>query len=141
MAVFMKAQMDDTGRKIRAAVVGASGYTGVELLRLLINHPVVEITALTSESYADSPIEEVFPSLFGTLKLTCTKFDAREVAKRADVIFLAVPHKTAMTAAVELLPCLEYCVWFSCEHCAAKSLQSCLTLCDRMDCSLPGFFV
>ncbi|MDE2484312.1 MAG: N-acetyl-gamma-glutamyl-phosphate reductase [candidate division NC10 bacterium] len=100
----MKQRMDDTGRKIRVAVVGASGYTGVELLRLLISHPAVEITALTSESYADLPIDEVFPSLFGILKLACNKFDAREVAKRADVIFLAVPHKTAMTAAVELLP-------------------------------------
>jgi N-acetyl-gamma-glutamyl-phosphate reductase len=104
MAVFMKQQMDDTGRKIRVAVVGASGYTGVELLRLLISHPAVEITALTSESYADSPIGDVFPSLFGILKLTCNTFDAREVAKHADLIFLAVPHKTAMTAAVELLP-------------------------------------
>src|SRR5574337_1397129 len=104
MAVLMKQQMDDTGRKIRVAVVGASGYTGVELLRLLINHPAVEITALTSESYAGAPIDEVFPSLFGLLTLTCNKFDAREVARRADLIFLAVPHKTAMTAAVELLP-------------------------------------
>lgn len=101
---MMNQQMGDTGHKIRVAVVGASGYTGVELLRLLISHPAVEITALTSESYADSPIEEAFPSLFGVLKLTCKRFDAREVAKRADVIFLAVPHKTAMTAAVELFP-------------------------------------
>ncbi len=100
----MKQQMGDTERKIRVAVVGASGYTGVELLRLLINHPAVEITALTSESYAGAPIEEVFPSLFGLLTLACNKFDAREVARRADLIFLAVPHNTAMTAAVELLP-------------------------------------
>ena len=104
MAVFMNSQIDNTGCKIRVAVVGASGYTGVELLRLLVNHPAVEITALTSESYADAPIEEVFPSLFGMLNLTCKKFDAQEVAKRADLIFLAVPHKTAMTAAVELHP-------------------------------------
>ncbi len=96
--------MSDTGRKIRVAVVGASGYTGVELLRLLVNHPAAEITVLTSESYADRPIEEVFPSLFGMLTLTCEKFDAREVAKRADVIFLALPHKAAMAAAVALLP-------------------------------------
>lgn len=97
-------QQDNVERKIRTAVVGASGYTGVELLRLLINHPAVEITALTSESYAGSPIEEVFPSLFDVLALTCKRFDPHEVAKCADVIFLAVPHKTAMTAAVELFP-------------------------------------
>src|SRR5574337_715638 len=102
--MYGNTQMNGAGRTIRVAVVGASGYTGVELLRLLINHPAVEITALTSESYAGAPIDEVFPSLFGLLTLTCNKFDAREVARRADLIFLAVPHKTAMTAAVELLP-------------------------------------
>ncbi len=91
-------------RKIRAAVVGASGYTGVELIRLLINHPAVEITALTSESYADSSIGEVFPSLSGLLSLTCKKFDPHDVARESDLIFLALPHKTAMAAAVELLP-------------------------------------
>ena len=69
----MKQKRDDRGRKIQAAVVGASGYTGVELIRLLINHPAVEITALTSESYADSSIGEVFPSLSGLLSLTCRK--------------------------------------------------------------------
>lgn len=100
----MKQQMEGPERKIRAAVVGASGYTGGELLRLLINHPAVEITALTSESCADLSIEEVFPSLFGILKLTCKKFHPHEVAKHADLIFLALPHKTAMRAAVELLP-------------------------------------
>lgn len=100
----MKQQTDDVKHKARVAVVGASGYTGVELLRLLINHPAVEITALTSESYAGAPIGEVFPSLFGLLALTCHKFDARDVARRADLIFLAVPHKAAITAAVELLP-------------------------------------
>src|SRR5574337_1678882 len=104
MAVLMKKQMGETRQQIRVAVVGASGYTGVELLRLLINHPAAEITALTSERYADSSIEEVFPSLFGVLTLTCKKFDPREVAKRADLIFLAVPHSTAMTAAAALLP-------------------------------------
>lgn len=97
-------QKRDTGRKIRAAVVGASGYTGVELIRLLINHPAVEITALTSESYLDLPIGDVFPSLSGLLDLTCRKLDPQEVAKDADLIFLALPHKTAMAAAAELLP-------------------------------------
>lgn len=100
----MMQKREQTQRKIRTAVVGASGYTGVELLRLLINHPGVELTALTSESYAGSPIGEVFPSLSRLLDLPCRKFDAREVAKDADLAFLALPHSTAMAAAVELLP-------------------------------------
>jgi len=90
--------------KVKVAVVGASGYTGVELLRLLIGHPGVELRALTSESYADLPIGEVFPSVSGLLDLTCRKFDPREVAAVADLIFLALPHRTAMAAAAELLP-------------------------------------
>lgn len=135
----MQQQMNDRGHKIRVAVVGASGYTGVELLRLLINHPAAEITALTSESYADSSIDEVFPSLFGMLKLTCKKFDPREVAQRADLIFLAVPHNTAMTAAAELLPLgrkvidlsadfrlrdpAVYCQWYGVDHAAPELLK------------------
>jgi N-acetyl-gamma-glutamyl-phosphate reductase len=131
--------MSDTGRKIKVAVVGASGYTGVELLRLLVNHPAAEITVLTSESYADRPIEEVFPSLFGILTLTCEKFDAREVAKRADVIFLALPHKAAMAAAVALLPLGKkvidlsadfrlhdpavYAQWYGIDHAAPELLS------------------
>ncbi|HLC21103.1 MAG TPA: N-acetyl-gamma-glutamyl-phosphate reductase, partial [Candidatus Methylomirabilis sp.] len=60
-------QKRETQRKVRAAVVGATGYTGVELIRLLVNHPSVEVTALTSESYGDLSIGEVFPSLSGLL--------------------------------------------------------------------------
>src|SRR3989304_2004546 len=97
-------QQQEKGRKIRTAVVGATGYTGVELIRLLIGHPAVEITALTSESYVDQPIGDVFPSVSGLLGITCEKFDPPEIAKVADMIFLALPHKTAMAAAVELLP-------------------------------------
>ncbi len=95
---------ENTGVKVRVAVIGATGYTGVELIRLLSRHPGVQVTAVTSESYVDSSIGEVFPSLSGTVDLTCRKFDPEEVAKAADLIFLALPHKTAMGAAVQLLP-------------------------------------
>jgi N-acetyl-gamma-glutamyl-phosphate reductase len=92
------------GNKIRVAVVGATGYTGVELIRLLSRHPGVQLTAVTSESYVDLSIAEVFPSLSGVVELACRKFDPEEVAKAADLVFLALPHKTAMGAAVQLLP-------------------------------------
>jgi N-acetyl-gamma-glutamyl-phosphate reductase len=64
----------------------------------------VEIVALTSESYADSSIADVFPSIAGLLDRTCRKFDAKQVGETADMVFLALPHKTAMAHAAELLP-------------------------------------
>lgn len=89
---------------LRVAVAGASGYTGVELLRLLFNHPEVKISALTAEAHAGRPIDEVFPGLFGLLDLPCRKFQPEELAEAADVIFLALPHQTSMTVALKLYP-------------------------------------
>ncbi len=82
--------------KTRVAVIGATGYTGVELLRLLLVHPEVELTALTSQKYIGHPIEEVFPSLKGRLSLICEEFNGERISQKADFIFTAVPHKTAM---------------------------------------------
>ena len=53
--------------KIRVAVVGATGYTGFELVALLQHHPKVEITMITSQSYAGKRIDEIFPALLGIL--------------------------------------------------------------------------
>ncbi len=80
----------------KVAIVGASGYTGAELSRILANHPEVEITAVTSRKFAGQPLAEVFPNLRGRIDLTCENLSAKEVSERADVIFTAVPHKTAM---------------------------------------------
>jgi len=82
--------------KTRVAIVGASGYTGVELIRLLLEHPQVEITCVTSRQYAGVPIAEVFPSLAGRCELTCAAMEVDGIAGQADVALTAVPHKTAM---------------------------------------------
>ena len=82
--------------KIRVGVIGATGYTGAELLRLLLNHPEIEVTVLTSRKYAGARIDEVFPSLTNRLDLKCEELDFEGVSKKADFIFTAVPHKTAM---------------------------------------------
>jgi len=82
--------------KTRVGVVGATGYTGVELLRLLLLHPEVEVTALTSQKYAGNEIDQVFPSLAKYLPLKCEELDFDQISKKTDFIFTAVPHKTAM---------------------------------------------
>jgi N-acetyl-gamma-glutamyl-phosphate reductase len=82
--------------KTRVGIIGATGYTGVELLRLLLHHPEAEVTALTSRKYAGIPIDQVFPSLMKHLRLKGEELDVDQISKKADFIFTAVPHKTAM---------------------------------------------
>jgi len=87
----------------RVAVVGASGYTGVELLRLLAGHPEVEVTCVTSRQQAGQPLSATFPSLAGIYDLKFEALEAAELAGRADVVFLAVPHQAAMGMVPDLL--------------------------------------
>jgi N-acetyl-gamma-glutamyl-phosphate reductase len=82
--------------KTKVGIIGATGYTGVDLLRLLLNHPQVDVTALTSQKYAGVPIDQVFPSLKKYLQLKCEELKVEEISKKTDFIFTAVPHKTAM---------------------------------------------
>ena len=82
--------------KTRVGIIGATGYTGVELLRLLVHHPEVEVTALTSQKYAGMEIGDVFPSLLKSLSIQCEELSIDRILGKTDFIFTAVPHKTAM---------------------------------------------
>ena len=82
--------------KTKVGIIGATGYTGVELLRLLLHHPKVEVAALTSQKYAGMPIDQVFPSLMKHLPLKCEELNVEQISKKTDFVFTAVPHKTAM---------------------------------------------
>ncbi|MGQ9689026.1 MAG: N-acetyl-gamma-glutamyl-phosphate reductase [Desulfobaccales bacterium] len=86
--------------RVKVAVFGASGYTGLELLRLLARHPGVTLVALTSREYQDRPVAEVFPALARIIELAFVPPDPAAVSAAAEVAFLAVPHQTAM----ELVP-------------------------------------
>jgi N-acetyl-gamma-glutamyl-phosphate reductase len=79
------------------AIVGGSGYTGIELLRILKLHPQANVVAVTSRKYAGHPVEEVFPSLHGYDGLLFTEPDVNDLSKSAEWIFTAVPHKAAMS--------------------------------------------
>ena len=81
---------------MKVAVVGASGYTGVELLRLLVRHPQVELCSITSRQYDGMDIAQVFPSLAGLVSLPCSQIDVQKIGQDADLVFTALPHKTAM---------------------------------------------
>jgi N-acetyl-gamma-glutamyl-phosphate reductase len=87
---------------IRTAVVGGTGYTGVELLRFLAVHPDVELTVITSRSEAGRPVAELFPNLRGSLNLRFTAPDV-DALKSCDLVLFATPNGTAMTMVPELL--------------------------------------
>lgn len=87
--------------KIRASIIGVTGYTGIDLLRLLLLHPDVEIAYLTSRQHAREKIGNIYPHL-AHLPLEITDTSPADVAKGSDVVFLALPHKTAQEVAAEL---------------------------------------
>jgi N-acetyl-gamma-glutamyl-phosphate reductase len=88
-------------KKTKAAIVGASGYSGQELIRLLLRHPHVEITQFTSRQYAGKAVAEVFPRFRGQVDAKFTEPDVNRI--NADAVFLALPHGVAAEFAPALL--------------------------------------
>ncbi|MCR4941409.1 MAG: N-acetyl-gamma-glutamyl-phosphate reductase [Campylobacter sp.] len=86
---------------MKVGIIGVSGYTGFELIRLLINHPKFEISYLAASS--KSQIDEVFTQLKGVLDFEVNVADAKEAAQKCELVFLALPHKEAMKYAKDLL--------------------------------------
>jgi N-acetyl-gamma-glutamyl-phosphate reductase len=76
-------------KQVRVGVVGATGYGGAESVRLLLSHPCVSLTYVTSETYQNQPLGRVIPSFRGFDNLVCESFSVDEAAKRCDVVFLA----------------------------------------------------
>ena len=87
---------------IKAGIVGGTGYTGVELLRLLVQHPQVELKAITSRKEAGTPVARMFPSLRRKVELAFTEPGARALAG-CDVVFFATPNGVAMGEARAVL--------------------------------------
>jgi len=88
---------------IRAAVVGATGYAGAELVRWLTGHPGVQLTMITSRQFAGQRFDRVFPSMAGRVDLVCEELDDDRICAAADVIFTALPHQLPMKIAPEIL--------------------------------------
>lgn len=118
--------------KMQIAVVGATGYTGLELVRILSRHPHVELHTLSSRTYNDKSISEVFPGLRSIAKNVCVDADFESIAKNVDIMFVALPHgesASRVSASVvanskvldlgadfRLLDPLEYKEWYHIEH-------------------------
>jgi N-acetyl-gamma-glutamyl-phosphate reductase len=87
---------------IKVGIVGGTGYTGVELLRLLAQHPEVELSVITSRQETGVPVADMFPSLRGRVTLAFSD-PAKAPLTGCDVVFFATPHGVAMAQARELL--------------------------------------
>src|SRR5882757_830785 len=90
----------------KVAIVGASGYSGEELVRLLLSHPHAELTAVTSRQYAGQTVAQIFPKFAHHPRAKALRFtepNAELLARQAQVVFLALPHGVATEYAVPLL--------------------------------------
>lgn len=87
---------------IRVGIVGGTGYTGVELLRILASHPQVRVEVITSRSEEGVPVAEMFPNLRGHYDLAYSVPDVERLAQ-CDLVFFATPHGVAMSMAPELV--------------------------------------
>ncbi|MGD9330377.1 MAG: N-acetyl-gamma-glutamyl-phosphate reductase [Desulfobacterales bacterium] len=88
---------------VRIAVVGATGYAGAELVRILIGHPDVSLTTVTSRKFAGQPFASIYPALSGLTDLSCEPYDVQGLKKSADMVFLSLPHQLPMNLVPELL--------------------------------------
>jgi N-acetyl-gamma-glutamyl-phosphate reductase len=84
---------------IRVGIYGGSGYTGLELMRILLRHPDVKVTALTSRKFKGQPLSDTYPLFEGLTDIKFIDASPEQVAAVSDVIFLATPHGEAMTIA------------------------------------------
>ena len=132
---------------IRAGVLGATGYAGIETVRILSCHPEVKITKLISQSFVGKKISEVYPSLRNICDIECEKLCVEDIAANCDVVFTALPHG----ASKEVIPAIYktgikiidlsgdfrynsaevYEKWYGEPHCAPEILaESVYGLCE-----------
>ena len=77
-------------KKIQAGIIGASGYAGAELVRLLIGHPMVEISGISSKSYTGQSIDALYPGFYQIFDMVFTDEDT--VIRSSDIVFASLPH-------------------------------------------------
>lgn len=88
---------------IKTAVVGATGYAGAELVKIIAGHPKVELSILTSKQFAGKPFDQIYPAMAGIVDKVCQAYSADEICDNADIVFMALPHKLPMKLVPELI--------------------------------------
>jgi N-acetyl-gamma-glutamyl-phosphate reductase len=88
---------------IRASIIGATGYSGIELVRILKKHPIVKISKIYTDSYKGRELDEIYPHLKNHVKLIGDTFHLEDIDEETDVFFIALPHGHAMEIIPELL--------------------------------------
>lgn len=87
----------------KAGIIGATGYTGAELVRILSRHPHLELAALTTQSYVDKPFWEIYPHLYNYVGLICEEQDLDKLISSCDIIFVSLPHGHTMALAGQII--------------------------------------
>jgi N-acetyl-gamma-glutamyl-phosphate reductase len=98
-----KTAPNSTEAKVRVAVVGATGYAGVELVRILARHPRVKLAVLTSQQFVGKRVSEVYPSLAGRCDLVLQEARVEKIASQIDLAFTALPHGASMDVVARLV--------------------------------------
>lgn len=95
--------MKESFEMIKVGIVGATGYAGEEVIKILLNHKGVKISALSAVIDKEEPISDIFPFFKGKLDIVCKKPNPEEMAKEIDIVFLGLPHKVSMEIAPKFL--------------------------------------
>jgi len=90
-------------KKIKVSIIGATGYTGKELVKILMNHPKVKLVYLTSSTYRGKNIADVFPEFLNKLDKKLINLDLELISQNSDLVFTALPHTVSMDVVPELL--------------------------------------
>lgn len=91
-------------QKIKASIIGVTGFTGTEILRILLRHPDIEIAYLVSRQYEDVPASDVFPRLLDRdAGLRVTSTDYMKVAEDSDIVFLGLPNTKSQDVVVQMM--------------------------------------
>ena len=123
---------------LKVGVIGATGYTGEEIVKILARHKSVDITTLQAVIEKEEPISDIFPSLKGMVDVICTKPDLAKAIKNTDLVFLALPHTVSMQVAPKFikagkkiidlsadyrLELNEYEKWYGVKHTDAGNIE------------------